>query len=166
MPIEAATSTRPPPARSIREALRQVDASARALRDAGQLDESWALLLAALEAALVHTRDLTLLVTKLQRERLGLRSERIADTQLALLFEALVAQGPLTEADVARETEADAALEHEIAEATQTARPARTQPGRRVRTRGVPQQVHAVACPRPSGGARSAPARWRRSAWT
>lgn len=136
------------PARRVREALRQVDASARALRDAGQLDESWALLLAALLAAWVHTRDLTLLVTKLQRERLGLRSERIADAQLALLFEALVEQGPLTAAEVTRETAADAALEREIAEAKQTAPPAQPQPtGRRVRTRGVPQQVHAVPLP-------------------
>lgn len=148
MPTEAAASTSPAPARSIRETLRQVDASARALRDAGKLDESWALLLLALEAALVQTRDLTLLVTKLQRERLGRRSERIANAQLALLFEALVEQGPLTEADVARETEADAALEREIAEAKQTAPPARTRPaGPRVRTRAASQQVHAVTVP-------------------
>jgi transposase len=147
MRTEPPTAPRPAPARTVREALRQVDASARALRDAGQLDESWALLLAALEAALVQTRDLRLLVAKLQRERLGLRSERVAQAQLALLFEALVEQGPLTEAEVARETEADAALEREIAEATQTARPARTRSGRRVRTRGVRQQGHAVPVP-------------------
>jgi transposase len=141
--------TEPPaaPARTVREALRQVDASARALREAGRLEESWAVLLAALEAALVQTRDLRLLVAKLQRERLGLRSERVASAQLALLFEALVEQGPLTEAEVARETEADAALDREIAEATQAARAARTRLGRRVRTRGVPQQAHAVRVP-------------------
>ena len=148
MPTEAAAATSPAPARSVREALRQVDASARALRDAGQLDESWALLLAALEAALVQTRDLTLLVTKLQRERLGVRSERVADAQLALLFEALVEHGPMTEAEVARETDADAALEREIAEATKTAPATRTRPaGRRPQTRGVPRQVHPVEVP-------------------
>lgn len=139
--------TEPPaaPARTVREALRQVDASARALRDAGRLEESWAVLLAALEAALVQTRDLRLLVATLQRERLGLRSERVAAAQLALLFEALVEQGPLTEAEVAREAATDAALEREIAEATQAAPPRPA--GRRVRTRGVPQQVHAVPVP-------------------
>jgi transposase len=148
MPTEAAAAPSPAPARSLRETLRQVDASARALRDAGQLDESWALLLAALEAALVQTRDLTLLVRKLQRERLGLRSERVANAQLALLFEALVEQGPLTEADVAREAETDATLEREITEAKKRAPPARTRPaGRRVRTRGVAQQVHPVDVP-------------------
>jgi hypothetical protein len=156
MPTEGAASTSPAPARSVREALRQVDASARALRDAGQLDESWALLLAALEAALVQTRDLTLLVRKLQRERLGLRSERVANAQLALLFEALVEQGPLTEADVAREAETDATLEREITEAKKRAPPARTRPaGRRVRTRGcIPS-----TCLRPIASVRGAPGR-------
>jgi transposase len=142
-----AASASPMLARGVREALRQVDAAARALRDAGRADESWALLLSALEAALVHNRDLTLLVTKLQRERLGLRSERVTDAQLALLFDALVEQGPLTDADVARETETDAALAREIAEAQKTAAGTRRGSGRRLRTHAVAQQVHFVAVP-------------------
>lgn len=51
--------------RGVATALRQVEASARALRDAGQVDESWALLLSTLEGVLLQNRDLTLLVAKL-----------------------------------------------------------------------------------------------------
>jgi transposase len=137
-------------ARGVAAALRQVEASARALRDAGQVDESWTLLVSTLEAVLIQNRDLTLLVTKLQRERLGQRSERVDPGQLALLFEALLEQGLAVEVDPAQEAAADAALDQEIADAERQApRPARrrrkTRPG--WQTRGVVQQVHPVDVP-------------------
>lgn len=136
--------------RGVATALRQVEASARALRDAGQVDESWALLLSTLEGVLLQNRDLTLLVAKLQRERLGQRSERVDPGQLALLFEALLAQGLAVDVDPAQETATDAALDQEIATAERQAprrarRRRKTSPG--WQTRGVAQQVHAVDVP-------------------
>jgi hypothetical protein len=136
--------------RGVAGALRQGEASARALRDAGQVDESWALLLSTLEGVLIQNRDLPLLVAKLQRERLGQRCERVDSGQLALLFEALLAQGLAVDVDPAQETATAAALDQEIAAAERQAprrarRRRKTSPG--WQTRGVAQQVHAVDVP-------------------
>ncbi len=79
--------------------------SAQALLQAGKIDETWEFFLSALEAVLVQNRDLTLLVAKLRRAARGTTSERVDPGQLALLFEALVAEGTAA-VDVDPEAEA------------------------------------------------------------
>jgi transposase len=121
----------------------------------GKTDETWAFLLAALEAVLVKNRDLELLVTKLRRERIGRHSERLDVGQIALLFDALVEQGGrgLT-VDVEAEAADDAALDREIADAEQSAGATPRRTRRTARTagpgwqaRGVERQVHEVEVP-------------------
>ena len=93
------------PTVAARGALQQIRESAHALLAQGKVDETWELLLAALEAVLVKNRELELLVAKLRRERLGPKSERLDPAQLSLLLEALIDQaGP----EVAADPEADA----------------------------------------------------------
>ncbi len=88
-----------------REALRQIQQSARALLEQGKVDETWEFFLAALEAVLVKNRELELLIAKLRREGRGTRSERLDPAQLSLLLEALLDQaGP--EAAIDPEAEA------------------------------------------------------------
>jgi len=132
-------------------ALRQIRESAHALLAQGQVEETWELLLAALEAVLVKNRELELLVAKLRRERLGTKSERLDLAQLSLLLEALGEQGgPEATSDPEAEARADADLDREIEDAEQappaaprTPRP--TGPG--WQTRGVERQVHHVEVP-------------------
>ena len=101
-------------------ALREIRESARALLAQGQVEETWELFLAALEAVLVKNRELELLVAKLRRERLGAKSERIDPAQLVLLLEALVAQeGPATASDPEAEAREDAELDRAIERAEQ-----------------------------------------------
>jgi transposase len=141
-------SPRPEP-----QALRQIRESAEALLAQGKVEETWDLLLSALEAVLVQNRDLELLLAKLRRERLGTRSERIDPGQLSLLFDALQGQGgPQVPVDAEAEAKADAELDREIESAEQAPpdagrkeRKRRKGPG--WRTRGVERQVHEVAVP-------------------
>lgn len=134
-------------------ALHQIRETAQALLAQGQVEETWDFFLAALDAVLVKNRELELLVTKLRRERIGRHSERIDPGQIALLFEALMAQGGTGDA-VDPETEAreDAELDREIADAEQApgASPRRGTGRKREpgwRTQGVAQQVHTLEVP-------------------
>jgi transposase len=144
----AATSGSPRPGQ---EALRQVRDSARALLAQGKVEETWDMLLAALEAVLVKNRELELLVAKLRRERLGTTSERMDPGQLALLFDAMLDQaGPPAPVDPAAEAREDAQLDAEI----QGAEQASGQSAGKVRkkgpgwtTRGVERRVHRVEVP-------------------
>jgi len=132
-----------------REALRQIQQSARALLEQGQVEETWEFFLSALEAVLVKNRELELLVAKLRRERRGPSSERMDSTQLSLLLEALVDQaGP--EINPEAEARADAELDAEItrAEQAEPARPGKTRKaGPGWQTRGVQRQVHHTEVP-------------------
>ena len=117
----------------------------------GQVEETWELFLAALEAVLIKNRELELLVAKLRRERLGAKSERIDPAQLVLLLEALVAQeGPATasdpEAEAREDAELDRAIEH-AEHAQPRAERTRRPPGPGWQTRGVPREVHRVEVP-------------------
>lgn len=133
------------------EALRQVRESAQALLAQGKVEETWDLLLAALEAVLDKNRDLELLVAKLRRERLGTRSERIDPGQLALLFEAMLGQAaPPAPVDPEAEAREDAQLDAEIvaaeqAEAEQAGKLRKRGPG--WTTRGVQRRVHRAELP-------------------
>ena len=107
----------PPPKREL-TALRQIKESAQALLRKGKTEETWELLLSALNAVLSRNCDLELLVAKLRRERLNPRSERLDPAQLALLFEALAGQAVAEpEIDPHAEAQADAQLDREIDDA-------------------------------------------------
>ena len=132
-------------------ALRQIRESAQAFLAQGQVDEAWAVFLAALEAVLVKNRELELLLTKLRRERIARHSERLDPGQIALLFDALVGQGGDGAAvDLETEAKEDAELDREITRAEQanprTPRRTRKQ-GPGWQTRGVERQVHGVEVP-------------------
>ena len=147
---EALPATSAAPRREL-AALREIRESARALLAQGQVEETWELFLAALEAVLVKNRELELLVAKLRRERLGAKSERIDPAQLVLLLEALVAQeGPAAASDPEAEAREDAELERAI-EHAEPAQPraerTRRPPGPGWQTRGVPREVHRVEVP-------------------
>ena len=87
----SADGSAPPPKREL-SALRQIKESAQALLREGKTEETWELLLSALDAVLSRNCDLELLVAKLRRAHLNPRSERLDPAQLALLFEALASQ--------------------------------------------------------------------------
>lgn len=133
------------------EALRQVRESAEALLAQGKVDETWDLLLAALEAVLDKNRNLELLVAKLRRERLGQTSERIDPGQLALLFEAMLGEAaPPAPIDPEAEAREDAQLDAEIkgAEADHPETDGkRRKKGPGWTTRGVERRVHRVEVP-------------------
>src|SRR5437867_42576 len=141
-----------PPPRAELAALRQIRESARALLDQGKVDEAWEFFLSALEAVLVKNRELELLVTKLRRERIGRKSERIDPAQLALLFEALVGQqeDPQAQVDPEAEAKEDAELDREI-DSAEEARPESERKRRKAgpgwQTRGVERRVHKVEVP-------------------
>jgi transposase len=132
-------------------ALRQIRESAHALLAEGKVEETWDLLLAALEAVLVKNRELELLVAKLRRERLGTKSERLDPAQLSLLLEALSDQaGPEPASDPEADAREDADLDREIERAEQAApgrkrKPRKREPG--WQTRGVERQVHRIEVP-------------------
>ncbi len=136
-----------------RPSLAQIRDTAQALLAQGQVDETWDFLLAALDAVLVQNRELELLVLKLRRERIGRHAERMDPRQIALLFEALLAQGgPGPAIDPDAEAREDTALDREIADAEQAASGTRrrrktrkTHPG--WRTSGVERQVHVIEVP-------------------
>ena len=134
-------------------ALRQIKESAEALLKEGKTEETWELLLSALEAVLSRNSDLELLVAKLRRVYLNPRSERIDPAQLSLLFEALAGQAtPEAEMDPEAEAQADAQLDREIEQAEKTApetektNQRKKEPG--WKTRGVKQELHQVELPR------------------
>jgi transposase len=139
-------------AATVPAAVRQIAASAKALLDQGRIDETWQVFLSALEAVLAQNRDLTLLVATLRRASRGTRSERVAPGQLALLFEALVAEGTAAvDVDPEAEARADAALDGEIAQAEQERAAATAPRARPARRRGAgwhapeaDRQIHQV----------------------
>jgi len=125
-------------AATVREAVRQIAASAKALLDQGRVDETWQVFLSALETVLAQNRDLTLLVATLRRAARGTRSERVDPGQLALLFEALVAEGSAAvDVDPESEARADAALDGEIAQAEQERAAGAPPTARHARRRGA-----------------------------
>lgn len=136
-----------------RPALAQIRESAQALLAQGKVDETWEFFLAALDAVLVHNRELELMVLKLRRERLGRHTERLDARQIALLFDTRLAQGATPEpVDPEAEAREDAALDRAIAEAEQAAGTARrrrktrkSEPG--WRTTGVERQVRVLDVP-------------------
>jgi transposase len=138
----------PPAARGT---LQQIRESAQALLAQGQVEETWDLFLAALEAVLVKNRELERLVAKLRRERLGTKSERLDRAQLSLLLEALVNQGePEAASDPEADAREDAELDRQIESAEQAQPDAKRKPrksGPGWQTRGVERQVHHVEVP-------------------
>lgn len=135
-------------------ALRQIRESARGLLEQGKVEETWDFFLAALQAVLVKNRELEWLVAKLQRERLGRRSERLDPGQLALLFDLLIGQGSAgTEIDLETLAQEDAVLDGEIAKAEQEhpeasrTRRKKRKTGAGWQTQGVERQVHEVKVP-------------------
>jgi transposase len=131
-------------------ALRQVRESAQALLREGKSEEAWEFLLAALEAVLVKTQELELLVAKLRRAGRGTRSERIDPAQLQLLFEELVRQSEEAVPDPEAEAKEDAELDREI-EAAESQQPERKKKTRKKgpgwRTRGVERRTHTASLP-------------------
>ena len=132
-------------------ALAQIRESAQALLAQGKVDETWEFFLAALDAVLMKNRELELLVLKLRRERLGRHTERLEPRQIALLFDALIAQGATPEPlDPDAEAREDAALDREITDAEQRGagttrsrrKPRKADPG--WRTTGVERHVHVI----------------------
>ena len=132
-------------------ALAQIRESAQALLAQGKVDETWEFFLAALDAVLMKNRELELLVLKLRRERLGRHTERLDPRQIALLFDALLAQGATPEPlDPDAEVREDAALDREITDAEQRGagttrsrrKPRKADP--RWRTTGVERHVHVI----------------------
>jgi transposase len=135
-------------------ALQQMRESAQTLLRQGKVDESYELLLSALEAMLVKNHELELLLAKLRRERIGRHSERLDPGQLALLFETMIAQGgELAPPDLEAEAREDAALDREIHDAEQahadTQGKPRSRHARRQawQTRDVERHVHDVELP-------------------
>ena len=131
-------------------ALRQVRESAQALLAQGQVDEAFEFFVSALDAVLRKTRDLELLVAKLQRERVGKRSEQIDPAQLQLLFEELCSRGePQAPIDPQAEAREDDELKQQIEQARQEHAQDQAQRarGQRLRTRGVPRRVHRREVP-------------------
>ncbi len=133
-------------------ALRQIKESAQALLREGKAEETWELLLSALESVLSRNCDLELLVAKLRRERLNPRSERLDPAQLALLFEALAGQAaPEPEIDPYAEAQADAQLDREIDDAEktelETEKTKKRKKGAGWKTRGVRREVHKLEVP-------------------
>jgi transposase len=137
-------------------ALRQLRESAQALLREGKVEESWELLLSALEAVFLKTQELELLVSRLRRVGRGTRSERIDPAQMQLLFEELIRQsGQPAEPDLEAEAKEDAALEREIAAAEnrqpeQRQNPRRKGPGWQVHR--IERQTHKAAVPQDQRG--------------
>jgi transposase len=133
-------------------ALRQIRESAQALLREGKSEEAWELLLGALEAVLLKTHELELLVGKLRRAWRGTKSERIDPAQLQLLFEELIRQvGEPEQTDPEAEAKQDAALDQEIEAAEKERREAKQGKPRKQaagwQTRGAEQRTHKVALP-------------------
>jgi transposase len=130
-------------------ALRQIKESAQTLLREGKTEETWELLLSALESVLSRNCDLELLVAKLRRERHNPRSERLDPAQLALLFEALAGQAaPEPEIDPHAEAQADAVLDREIDDAEKSdLKTQKRKKGAGWKTLGVKREVHKIEVP-------------------
>jgi transposase len=134
-------------------AVRQVRESAQALLAEGKVEEAFEFVVSALDAVLRKTREMELLLAKLQKQHLGKRSERVDPDQLQLLFEELCRQGgPEAAPDPEAEAREDAELEQQIEEAEQ----ARKEQGKgggprggeaKVRTGGVERRLHRREVP-------------------
>lgn len=133
--------------------VRQVRESAQALLAEGKVEEAFEFCVAALDAVLRKTSQLELLLAKMQKQRLGTRSERIDPAQLQMLFEELCRLGgPEPPADPEAEAREDAELDREIEEAEQAGKDQGKAGGRRrrqteVRTAGVERRVHRMEVP-------------------
>lgn len=137
-----------------RGALEQMRASAQTLLRQGKVDESYELLLSALEALLVKNHELELLLATLRRERVSRHSERLDPGQLALLFETLLTQGgDLAPPDPDAEAREDAELDREIESAEQARSDRSGQPRARTarrqtwQTRDIERQIHEIELP-------------------
>ncbi len=134
-------------------AVRQVREAAQALLAEGKVEEAFEFCVSALDAVLRKTTELELLLAKMQKQRLGTRSERIDPAQLQMLFEELCRQGGSEPpADPEVEAREDAELDREIEEAEQAGQeqatagiPRRCQT--EVRTAGVERRVHRREVP-------------------
>lgn len=149
-PTTTAGAVVPPPKREL-PALKQIRESAQALLREGKTEETLQFLLAALEAVLVKTHELELVVAKLRRAWRGTKSERIDPAQLQLLFEELIRQaGEPEESDPEAEAKADAALDREI-EAAEKEQPEAKEKERKKgagwQTRGAERRTHKIAVP-------------------
>jgi transposase len=134
-------------------AVRQVREAAQALLAEGKVEEAFEFCVSALDAVLRKTSQLELLLAKMQKQRLGTRSERIDPAQLQMLFEELCRQGgPEPPADPEVEAREDAELDREIEEAEQAGKEHGTTGGQRrrqaeVRTAGVERRIHRMEVP-------------------
>ena len=129
-------------------ALRQIRDSARSLATEGKTEEAFDLLVSALDAVLRRSQELELKVLKLERERVGKRSERVDPGQLQLMFEQLMSQSgdgdEEPELDPEAEAREDAELEKQIEEATKTRRRGKRKkpPRETIRTAGIDRELH------------------------
>ncbi len=139
-------------------ALGQIRDSARSLASEGKTEEAFDLLVSALDAVLRKSRELELMVLKLQKERVGKRSEKVDPGQLQLMFEQLMSQsdGEELEPELDPQTEAreDAELEQQIEEAKKTRPRGKGNKPRRetIRTDGIERQVHLREIPEEERG--------------
>ena len=127
-------------------ALVQIRSGAQALLANGKTEEAVDYSLAALAAVLQKNTELELLLAKLRRQAAGIRSERIAPEQLALLLEQMRQLKPSEPAKEKSEAEArqDAVVEQEIDREKKTAAHGRQARRRRERwrARNVEREVH------------------------
>ena len=127
-------------------ALVQIRSGAQALLANGKTEEAVDYSLAALAAVLQKNTELELLLAKLRRQAAGIRSERIAPEQLALLLEQMRQLEPSEPTKEKSEAEArqDAVVEQEIDREKKTAAHGRQARRRRERwrARNVEREVH------------------------
>ena len=114
----------------------------------GKTEEAVDLLVSALDAVLRKSRELELMVLKLQRERVGKRSERVDPGQLQLMFEQLMSEqvdgAEEPELDPEEEAREDAQLQRQIEEAKKTRQKGKGKKPRRetIRTAGIERELH------------------------
>lgn len=128
------------PLRREPSALQQVLQAFDQLVADGKPEEAREFLVKALEAVLRKADQLELLVLKLQRERVGKRSEKVDSRQLLLMLEALDESEELP-VDLETESKTDAEMNKEI-EDLRKAAARNTKRKDRVSTRGVDHEVH------------------------
>ena len=129
-------------------ALGQIRDSARILATEGKTEEAVDLLVSALDAVLRKSRELELMVLKLQRERVAKRSERVDPGQLQLMFEQLMSErvdaAEEPELDPEEEAREDAQLDRQIEEAKKTRQKGKGKKPRRetIPTAGIERELH------------------------
>lgn len=128
--------------------LRKLGEAAQAMLEQGRVDEAWELLMSTVLDLARTNHDLKLQILKLQRERVGKRSEKVNGAQLLLMFEEMCRhERPVLPPDLAAEDREDAELEDEIEVAKQASKEPKTRSRRRkgdVRTREVQKEIHRV----------------------